>query len=155
VADTPEEAARQLEGIGAELQGAIDGGIGYPCVIKPVMSSSGKGQSVVRSAAEVQAAWDYAAAGGRVNSGRVIVEGFVDFEYEITLLTVRAVDGIHFCEPIGHRQEDGDYRESWQPQAMSELALARSKGALTAEQEAQINALKPAQASETTEGTAE
>ena len=101
--------------------------IGYPCVVKPIMSSSGKGQSVLRSEADLNAAWLYAQEGGRAGRGKVIVEGFVPFEYEITLLTVRAVDGIHFCEPIGHRQEDGDYRESWQPQAMSELALARSK----------------------------
>ena len=102
----------------SELQGAIDGGIGYPCVIKPVMSSSGKGQAVARSPTEVQAAWDYAAAGGRVNSGRVIVEGFVDFEYEITLLTVRAVGAsgeteTFFCQPVGHVQKDGEYVESW------------------------------------------
>ncbi|HHQ4553051.1 TPA: formate-dependent phosphoribosylglycinamide formyltransferase [Aeromonas veronii] len=101
--------------------------IGLPCVVKPVMSSSGKGQSVLRDLAKLDDSWTYAQEGGRAGRGKVIVEGFVPFEYEITLLTVRAVDGIHFCEPIGHRQEDGDYRESWQPQAMSELALARSK----------------------------
>lgn len=101
--------------------------IGMPCVIKPVMSSSGKGQSVLRDLAKLDESWTYAQEGGRAGRGKVIVEGFVPFEYEITLLTVRAVDGIHFCEPIGHRQEDGDYRESWQPQVMSELALARSK----------------------------
>ncbi|HEH9429926.1 TPA: formate-dependent phosphoribosylglycinamide formyltransferase [Aeromonas sobria] len=101
--------------------------IGLPCVIKPVMSSSGKGQSVLRDLAKLDESWTYAQEGGRAGHGKVIVEGFVPFEYEITLLTVRAVDGIHFCEPIGHRQEDGDYRESWQPQVMSELALARSK----------------------------
>lgn len=101
--------------------------IGIPCVIKPVMSSSGKGQSLVRSPADIDTAWDYAQQGGRAGRGRVIVEGFVDFDYEITLLTVNAVDGIHFCAPIGHRQEDGDYRESWQPQAMSALALERSQ----------------------------
>lgn len=101
--------------------------IGLPCVVKPVMSSSGKGQSVLRDLAKIDESWTYAQEGGRAGRGKVIVEGFVPFEYEITLLTVRAVDGIHFCEPIGHRQEDGDYRESWQPQAMSELALARSK----------------------------
>ncbi len=101
--------------------------IGLPCVIKPVMSSSGKGQSVLRDLAKLDESWTYAQEGGRAGRGKVIVEGFVPFEYEITLLTVRAVDGIHFCEPIGHRQEDGDYRESWQPQVMSELALARSK----------------------------
>ncbi|BEE04948.1 formate-dependent phosphoribosylglycinamide formyltransferase [Aeromonas veronii] len=101
--------------------------IGLPCVVKPVMSSSGKGQSVLRDLAKLDESWTYAQEGGRAGRGKVIVEGFVPFEYEITLLTVRAVDGIHFCEPIGHRQEDGDYRESWQPQVMSELALARSK----------------------------
>ncbi|MCH7375170.1 formate-dependent phosphoribosylglycinamide formyltransferase [Aeromonas sp. MR19] len=101
--------------------------IGLPCVVKPVMSSSGKGQSVLRDLAKLDDSWIYAQEGGRAGRGKVIVEGLVPFEYEITLLTVRAVDGIHFCEPIGHRQEDGDYRESWQPQAMSELALARSK----------------------------
>ncbi|MBL0640070.1 formate-dependent phosphoribosylglycinamide formyltransferase [Aeromonas veronii] len=101
--------------------------IGLPCVVKPVMSSSGKGQSVLRDLAKLDESWTYAQEGGRAGRGKVIVEGFVPFEYEITLLTVRAVNGIHFCEPIGHRQEDGDYRESWQPQVMSELALARSK----------------------------
>ncbi|MBO0397646.1 formate-dependent phosphoribosylglycinamide formyltransferase [Aeromonas veronii] len=101
--------------------------IGLPCVVKPVMSSSGKGQSVLRDLAKLDESWTYAQEGGRAGRGKVIVEGFVPFEYEITLLTVRAVDGIHFCEPIGHRQADGDYRESWQPQVMSELALARSK----------------------------
>ncbi|WP_281544640.1 formate-dependent phosphoribosylglycinamide formyltransferase [Grimontia sp. SpTr1] len=97
--------------------------VGFPCVVKPVMSSSGKGQSVVKSASDIQYAWDYAQEGGRAGRGKVIVEGFVEFDYEITLLTVSAIDGIHFCAPIGHRQEDGDYRESWQPQAMSEKAL--------------------------------
>ena len=101
--------------------------IGLPCVVKPVMSSSGKGQSLLRDLARLDESWTYAQEGGRAGRGKVIVEGFVPFEYEITLLTVRAVDGIHFCDPIGHRQEDGDYRESWQPQAMSELALARTK----------------------------
>lgn len=101
--------------------------IGLPCVVKPVMSSSGKGQSLLRDLARLDDAWTYAQEGGRAGRGKVIVEGFVPFEYEITLLTVRAVDGIHFCEPIGHRQEDGDYRESWQPQAMSELALIRAR----------------------------
>ncbi|MEN9462214.1 MAG: hypothetical protein RLZZ355_144, partial [Pseudomonadota bacterium] len=112
----------------AELQAAIEGengvGIGYPCIVKPVMSSSGKGQSKIDGPADVQKAWDYAMAGGRVSHGRVIVEGFVDFDYEITLLTVRAVgnDGnvqTQFCEPIGHLQVHGDYVESWQPQPMS------------------------------------
>lgn len=101
--------------------------IGLPCVVKPVMSSSGKGQSLLRDLARLDEAWTYAQEGGRAGRGKVIVEGFVPFEYEITLLTVRAVDGIHFCKPIGHRQEDGDYRESWQPQAMSELALIRAR----------------------------
>lgn len=109
-----------------EFVAAVDS-IGLPCVVKPVMSSSGKGQSVLRDLAKLDESWTYAQEGGRAGRSKVIVEGFVPFEYEITLLTVRAVDGIHFCEPIGHRQEDGDYRESWQPQAMSELALARSK----------------------------
>lgn len=97
--------------------------VGTPCVVKPVMSSSGKGQSVIRTEDDVINAWEYAQDGGRTGAGRVIVEGFIDFDYEITLLTTRAVDGIHFCQPIGHRQEDGDYRESWQPQAMSDVAL--------------------------------
>ncbi len=97
--------------------------VGIPCVVKPVMSSSGKGQSVIKSEADIEKAWNYAQEGGRTGAGRVIVEGFIDFDYEITLLTVRAVDGVHFCAPIGHRQEDGDYRESWQPQAMSENAV--------------------------------
>jgi len=115
-----------------ELQAAIDGGIGYPCIVKPVMSSSGKGQSLLRGPDDVKKAWDHAAAGGRVNQGRVIVEGFIDFEYEITLLTVRARDAggevrTYFCEPIGHVQVAGDYVESWQPQAMSPAALARSQ----------------------------
>ncbi len=101
--------------------------VGLPCVVKPVMSSSGKGQSTVRTANDIEAAWEYAQSGGRAGKGRVIVEGFVDFDYEITLLTVAHAGGIAYCEPIGHRQEDGDYRESWQPQAMSPVALARSK----------------------------
>ena len=109
-----------------EYQQAVEK-IGFPCVIKPVMSSSGKGQSVVRQAEQVSAAWQYAQEGGRAGRGRVIVEGFVPFDYEITLLTVSAVDGIHFCAPIGHRQEDGDYRESWQPQMMSDELLAKSQ----------------------------
>ncbi|MGL6524489.1 formate-dependent phosphoribosylglycinamide formyltransferase [Aeromonas hydrophila] len=109
-----------------EFVAAVDT-IGLPCVVKPVMSSSGKGQSVLRDLAKLDESWTHAQEGGRAGRGKVIIEGFVPFEYEITLLTVHAVDGIHFCQPIGHRQEDGDYRESWQPQAMSELALARSK----------------------------
>ena len=102
--------------------------IGYPCVVKPIMSSSGKGQSVLKSPADLAHAWQYAQEGGRAGKGRVIVEGFVDFDYEITLLTVRTADGqTQFCDPIGHRQERGDYRESWQPQAMSEAALAKAR----------------------------
>lgn len=116
----------------AALRAAIDDGIGYPCVVKPVMSSSGKGQSKIDSAAEVEQAWNYAASGSRVNQGRVIVEGFINFEYEITQLTVRAIGckgevETHFCEPIGHVQINGDYVESWQPQAMTELALKRTR----------------------------
>ncbi|MFT4189421.1 MAG: formate-dependent phosphoribosylglycinamide formyltransferase [Aeromicrobium sp.] len=110
--------------------------VGFPCVVKPVMSSSGKGQSLVRSADEVAAAWEHAATGSRVDAGRVIVEGFVDFEYEITQLTVRAVGPsgeveTFFCEPIGHRQDSGDYVESWQPQAMSPVALAAARDVAT------------------------
>lgn len=101
--------------------------IGLPCVVKPVMSSSGKGQSLLRSEDDIEAAWAYAQSGGRTGSGRVIVEGFVDFDYEVTLLTVRHIGGTSFCAPIGHRQESGDYRESWQPQQMSEQALARAQ----------------------------
>ncbi|MEG3755253.1 formate-dependent phosphoribosylglycinamide formyltransferase [Psychromonas arctica] len=101
--------------------------IGQPCVIKPVMSSSGKGQSVVKTDADLDNSWTYSQEGGRTGEGRIIIEGFVPFDYEITLLTVSAVDGIHFCAPIGHRQEDGDYRESWQPQAMSETALQKAQ----------------------------
>ena len=116
----------------ADLQAAIDAGIGYPCFIKPTMSSSGKGQSRITKASEVKIAWDYAATGGRVNQGVVIVEGQIDFDYEITLLTVRAKNGqgeiqTYFCEPIGHVQEKGDYVESWQPQAMTTGALVESK----------------------------
>ena len=115
-----------------ELQAAIDGGIGYPCVVKPVMSSSGKGQSKIDGPADVRQAWDHAMAGGRVGPGRIIVEGFIDFDYEITQLTVRALgpDGqvqTHFCDPIGHVQVSGDYVESWQPHPMSPTALARSR----------------------------
>ncbi len=120
----------------AELQAAIDGvdgnGIGYPCIVKPVMSSSGKGQSKIDGPADVKTAWDYAMAGGRVGPGRVIVEGFIDFDYEITQLTVRALDPggqveTHFCEPIGHVQVSGDYVESWQPHRMTPAALAESR----------------------------
>jgi phosphoribosylglycinamide formyltransferase 2 len=111
-----------------ELKTAVDNGIGYPCFIKPTMSSSGKGQSMVKTPDELQAAWDYAKASGRVDTGKVIVEAKIDFDYEITLLTVRALntDGeadIYFCDPIGHIQEHGDYRESWQPQVMTAGAL--------------------------------
>lgn len=101
--------------------------IGIPCVIKPIMSSSGKGQSTIRTDADIEKSWTYAQEGGRAGAGRVIVEGFVDFDYEITLLTVRHIDGTSFCMPIGHRQEDGDYRESWQPQPMSDVAMTRAK----------------------------
>ncbi|MBF8675673.1 formate-dependent phosphoribosylglycinamide formyltransferase [Pseudomonas fulva] len=101
--------------------------VGYPCVVKPVMSSSGKGQSLLRSDADLQSAWAYAQEGGRAGKGRVIVEGFIDFDYEITLLTVRHVGGTTFLEPVGHRQEKGDYQESWQPQAMTPKALAESQ----------------------------
>jgi phosphoribosylglycinamide formyltransferase 2 len=115
-----------------ELQAAIDGGIGYPCIVKPVMSSSGKGQSKIAGPQDVQTAWDYAMAGGRVSHGRVIVEGFIDFDYEITQLTVRALGAhgrieTHFCEPIGHVQVSGDYVESWQPHPMHPQALAESR----------------------------
>lgn len=103
--------------------------VGMPCVIKPVMSSSGKGQSVIKTETDIKSSWDYAQDGGRTGAGRVIVEGFVDFDYEISLLTIRAVDGVHFCAPIGHRQEDGDYRESWQPQVMTEAALKQAQQA--------------------------
>jgi phosphoribosylglycinamide formyltransferase 2 len=101
--------------------------IGLPVVVKPVMSSSGKGQSTVTKNSQIDAAWDYAQTGGRAGKGRIIVEGFVTFDYEITLLTVRHSGGVSFCDPIGHRQEDGDYRESWQPQTMSAKALERSQ----------------------------
>ena len=116
----------------AELQTAIDSKIGYPCIVKPVMSSSGKGQSKIAGPGDVKTAWDYAMAGGRVSHGRVIVEGFIDFDYEITQLTVRALgaDGkieTHFCEPIGHIQVSGDYVESWQPHPMASAALKRSR----------------------------
>ncbi|MEI8574200.1 formate-dependent phosphoribosylglycinamide formyltransferase [Methylomonas sp. LW13] len=115
-----------------QLRSAIDSGIGYPCFIKPTMSSSGKGQSMVKSADQLKAAWDYAKAGGRADTGKVIVEAKIDFDFEITLLTVRALDSngqvqTYFCEPIGHRQENGDYRESWQPQAMSSKAVELSQ----------------------------
>ena len=116
----------------AELQAAIDSKIGYPCIVKPVMSSSGKGQSKIAGPADVKTAWDYAMAGGRIKGGRVIVEGFIDFDYEITQLTVRALGAsgdveTHFCEPIGHIQVSGDYVESWQPHPMRAAALQRSR----------------------------
>ena len=115
-----------------ELQAAVNGGIGYPCFIKPTMSSSGKGQSMVKSADQLQAAWDYAKSSGRVDTGKVIVEAKIDFDFEITLLTVRAYDAhceiqTYFCDPIGHVQENGDYRESWQPQVMTDAALKLSQ----------------------------
>ncbi|MCK5889692.1 MAG: formate-dependent phosphoribosylglycinamide formyltransferase [Methylococcales bacterium] len=116
----------------AELEAAVSGGIGYPCFIKPTMSSSGKGQSMVTSADQLEQAWTYAKAGGRTDTGKVIVEGAVEFDFEITLLTVRAVGTAgdvetHFCEPIGHIQEDGDYRESWQPQQMTTVAIQNAQ----------------------------
>ncbi len=109
-----------------EFRNAVEE-VGLPLVVKPIMSSSGKGQSTVRDASEIDAAWSYAQEGGRAGKGKVIVEGFVDFEYEITLLTVRHAGGTSFCEPIGHIQVDGDYRESWQPQAMSDAAKAEAQ----------------------------
>jgi phosphoribosylglycinamide formyltransferase 2 len=111
----------------AELRDAIGGGIGFPCFVKPVMSSSGKGQSRLKSADAVEEAWDKALASGRVKQPRVIVEGEIKFDFEITLLTVRAKDGTHFCEPVGHVQIDGDYVESWQPQAMGAAAMERAQ----------------------------
>lgn len=122
------------------LQAAIDGGIGYPCLVKPTMSSSGKGQSLLRGPQDVAKAWDYAMQGGRVSQSRIIVEGFIDFDYEITQLTVRAVGASGavetcFCDPVGHVQVSGDYVESWQPQAMSPVALEKARaiaGAVTA-----------------------
>ncbi|MDD5266276.1 MAG: formate-dependent phosphoribosylglycinamide formyltransferase [Methylococcales bacterium] len=115
-----------------ELQAAVENGIGYPCFIKPTMSSSGKGQSMVKSAGQLQQAWEYAKTSGRVDTGKVIVEARIDFDFEITLLTVRALNEsgavqTYFCAPIGHVQEDGDYRESWQPQAMSVASLKLSQ----------------------------
>lgn len=102
--------------------------IGFPCVVKPIMSSSGKGQSVVKTeSADIETAWHYAQEGGRSGGGKVIVEGFIDFDFEITLLTIRHRDGVSFCEPIGHRQEHGDYQESWQPHPMNEKALAEAQ----------------------------
>ncbi|MEN8693241.1 MAG: formate-dependent phosphoribosylglycinamide formyltransferase [Akkermansiaceae bacterium] len=109
-----------------QYQAAIEE-IGLPCVVKPIMSSSGKGQSTLKTESDVQSAWDYAQEGGRAGAGKVIVEGFVEFDYEITLLTVRHVGGTSFCQPIGHIQVDGDYRESWQPQPMTDAALASAQ----------------------------
>ena len=109
-----------------EYQSAV-AAVGIPCVVKPIMSSSGKGQSTIKNDADIESAWHYAQKGGRAGAGIVIVEGFVDFDYEITLLTIQHVDGVSFCEPIGHRQEEGDYRESWQPQKMPAGALAKAK----------------------------
>lgn len=128
LATSPYRFADSLE----ELQGAIDGGIGYPCVVKPVMSSSGKGQSLVKGPGDVPKAWEYAGSAGRVRQSRVIVEGFIDFDYEITQLTVRAIAAsgrveTFFCDPIGHVQVHGDYVESWQPHPMSPTALAKSR----------------------------
>lgn len=110
----------------AEFEKAVNE-IGIPCVVKPVMSSSGKGQSVIKTNDSIAKAWAYAQEGGRAGQGRVIVEAFIPFDYEITLLTISAVNGIHFCDPIGHRQEDGDYRESWQPQVMSDVVLQKAQ----------------------------
>ncbi|MFK5948376.1 MAG: formate-dependent phosphoribosylglycinamide formyltransferase, partial [Methylococcales bacterium] len=120
----------------AELKIAVANGIGYPCFIKPTMSSSGKGQSMVKSEESLEQAWLYAKSGGRTDTGKVIVESAVDFDYEITLLTVRALNEqgeieTHFCQPIGHRQENGDYRESWQPQEMSAIALVKAQDIAT------------------------
>ncbi len=122
IATSPYEFSDTLENFTAAIER-----IGMPCVIKPIMSSSGKGQSVVRTAEDIKPAWQYAQEGGRAGKGRVIIEGFVDFDYEITLLTIRHEQGISFCEPIGHHQEEGDYRQSWQPQAMSATALKQSQ----------------------------
>ncbi len=105
--------------------------IGIPCVIKPIMSSSGKGQSTIKSKEDIDTAWNYAQEGGRSGAGKVIIEGFVDFDYEITQLTVRHINGTSFCEPIGHVQVDGDYRQSWQPQKMSEIALNKARDMAT------------------------
>lgn len=115
-----------------EIKQAIENGVGYPCIVKPVMSSSGKGQSTIKEETDIKTAWDYAKSGGRVDRGRVIVEEMIKFDYEITLLTVRALNEqgeieTHFCDPIGHIQVDGDYVESWQPQAMSEVAKQKSQ----------------------------
>ena len=105
--------------------------LGYPCIVKPVMSSSGKGQMLIESEEDVENAWKVSQSAGRSGAGRVIVEGFIKFDYEITLLTIRHVDGTAFCEPIGHRQVDGDYQESWQPQPMTDLSLAKARDIAT------------------------
>ncbi len=127
---SPYAFANSLEELRTSIE-STESDIGYPCIVKPVMSSSGKGQSRINNAAEIQSAWEYAATGGRVDQGRVIVEGIIDFDYEITLLTVRAKNAAgeidtHFCQPIGHVQVHGDYVESWQPQTMTPLALERA-----------------------------
>jgi len=132
LATSPYKFCDSLEELQAAIDGADGKGVGYPCVVKPVMSSSGKGQSKIDGPDDVKKAWDYAMAGGRVSHGRVIVEGFIDFDYEITLLTVRAIgeDGqvqTHFCEPIGHLQVSGDYVESWQPHPMAPAALQKAQ----------------------------
>ncbi len=119
-------SAYRFAGDETEFREAV-AAIGYPCIVKPIMSSSGKGQSTLRSDADLEQAWRYAQEGGRAGGGRVIVEGFVDFDYEITLLTVRHIGGTSFCDPIGHIQVDGDYRESWQPQAMTPKALHNAR----------------------------
>jgi phosphoribosylglycinamide formyltransferase 2 len=129
---SPYAFADSLAALQAAIEGAAEEGIGYPCLVKPTMSSSGKGQSLLRSPTDVAPAWDYALQGGRVSQSRVIVEGFIDFDYEITLLTVRAIGAggaveTYFCAPIGHVQVDGDYVESWQPQTMSTLAHERAQ----------------------------
>lgn len=121
----PTSAYRYAGSLGEVKAAAVE--VGLPCLVKPVMSSSGKGQSLVREAEGLESAWDYAVSAMRGDRRRVIVEAFVPFDFEITLLTVRAADGVHFCPPIGHRQEKGDYRESWQPAAMPEPALARAQ----------------------------
>lgn len=119
-------SAYQFAGDESEFRQAV-AAIGYPCIVKPIMSSSGKGQSTLRSDEDLEKAWQYAQEGGRAGGGRVIIEGFVDFDYEITLLTVRHIGGTSFCDPIGHIQVDGDYRESWQPQAMTAKALENAR----------------------------
>ncbi|MBP6122110.1 MULTISPECIES: formate-dependent phosphoribosylglycinamide formyltransferase [Providencia] len=123
--DLPTSEYRFVENKTDFVAAAIE--IGFPCIVKPVMSSSGKGQSIIRSPEQLESAWHYSQEGGRTGQGRVIVEKMVNFDFEITLLTISAVDGIQFCAPVGHRQEKGDYRESWQPQAMSEVALKKAQ----------------------------